>query len=663
MRKKATLIIMILGMVLSLGSSLSFAEETASDIITEVQEDVNVIENAAEEIEEDVWQSGAADEEHQKGSEENEEQHIELTAEEKQQLVHEYIEQTVFEIDDEEFKDEDGQFTSAGTSDNYHVTWIAKSDRWSIHTTMFRKYQYRENVYETSKKLYDMIVADGELIDSAEYDAGVKAVYDNAEYLEGYNHNMTPPDKDREMFKITGYDINQYANICVEGGIESRYEFLIEDNYACISFDAIENESPKKQYYRISNPDKIINLLGELEGFEDNKADNRFKFTAGEERKTAKRIIDWDNMTLNSTPMRLIDVLTFEVEVTEKLYHSAFKQIAELGENVQFELKHMEGNPYSEYVEENHVVITVSGSKGEFCNIREITKNWNDNSIYILGNKGYDGKTDIVYTGEQRHDWEMYLYAEGENNEFSSITVKFGYDPIWEKSEMLRISAEGKNIEYIQYDRNPTSTEGIYRNLQSVFTSDQEELIEISRNVTQKARERREALGIKVGDISLRSVSAADILTESINAPIWYDELGKNVKLILYGVTRETLQGKECMPMLRFQGDDGYRWFNWTRLDMDLSDDLELYEFRWEAIEPFDGKKIVEDTSNPELLIGSMLFDDNSFIELMTLKIGDMTVEIKGEDFSTYGKDNLYSEDVIGVWRLTMDDYWEDIGL
>lgn len=646
--KKTTAIIMILTMALSLCNSLSFAEETAADVTPTVQENADVIDNES---------AGVADNENEvqetQTNEEKEQQPTELTNKEKQQLVHEYIKQTVFELDDDEFKDENGQFTIDGTSDKYHVTWIAKSDNWSIHTTMFCNHQYRENVYETSKKLYDMIMTDGELIDVSEYQAGVKTVYDNAEYIEGYNHNSR---LDVDRGELTGYEINHYANIYVEGGIENSYEFLIEDNYACISFDTIENKDLKKQYYRISNPKKVIDFLARLDGFDYDKEDRIYE-NIGEVRKEDNVIIDWENMTLNSSPMRLIDVLSFEVEVTEKLYHSAFKQIAELGENVKFELKHVEGKLTSEALNRyNCAIITVSGSKGEFCNRITLEQAYNKGNICLKGKKDYDGNTSIGYTGMQRPNWEMYLYAEGENNEFSSITVKFAYDPIWDKNDMLRVSAEGKNIEYTQYDINP-SLGGIFFNLQFILTTDYDKLQEITYEVFKEAEEKREALGIKVGDISVRSISAAKIELDDINAPQWYSNLGGNVSLVLYGITKETPSGKECMPMLRFQGDDGFIWFNWSGMTISLVE--EYYEFKWDSIESFDGKKIVKEKTGPEFLIGSMRFDESSCMELMTLNIGDATVEIKGEDFNTFGKDNLYSDDLIRHWELTEDDYWE----
>ena len=644
MKRKVTSIIMVLAMVLLVGSSLSFAEETVTDNTTEVQENTNIVESVLDNVTDENTEN-----------EKDIKQSAELTEKDKQQIILNHIEQTVFELDSEEYKDENGNFTEDGAPSSNKIKWIVRSEAGHISTGVFVYYPYRQAVCDTLKEAYKMIVSDGELIDNGEYEEGVKNVYGDGELIEGYNV-INPIDKDRQQF--SGYEINQYASIYVQGGIEKEYKLLIEDNYVSISFKGIENDDVTRQYYRIENPQRVIDFLTELEGFEDNED---YKVTLYSEKRKEEHIIDWENMTINSNSMKLIDTLSFEVEITEKLYHSAFKQIANLGEKVKFEIKHIEGKQVSTARDVNNfAVITVSGSKGELCNRIRIDKFFDDEEMFLNSQRNYVGNTKISYSGVKADKWEMYIFAEGEKNDLTSTKIKFQYYPIWEKDCMVRVVAEGENVEYNQYELNETEW-GFNKNLQYMFTTKQSDWIEEDNKKIKELYDKRKAMGINEGDYYVRTIAETDIHIDEINAPNWYKNLGTDVKLLIYGIAVEMTDGRECMPMLRLQGNGGSIWFDWTSAELNYADNK--YDFDWRSLVSFSGKEKPFDEKTFKYLSGTMIFnsEENSSLEKLTLSIDDVTVELKGEDFNVLGKDNLYSDDLINRWSIRSDSYWEDV--
>ncbi len=626
--KKLTAIIMILTLTLSLCNSLSIASETQSvndtiplESVLETKE-TGENEKVEEIIDGDII--GEIDETSQK----------ELTNEEKQQIIFDYMEDAVYEIQN---------CTDENVKKNKmrDVKWIAKSEHTTVNIEWFRADFFCERIFETSKELYKMITNNGVEIGRDDYISGVENSLNNGDKI--YN----------DAGDVIDVELEQYAKLYVFGGIEKKYEFLVQNEYVSMAFDAIGNDEFTHLYYKIDNPQEIIDYLAKLDGFET--IDSPRKIFSSKEDDV---IIDWENKTMNKNPMKLIDTLDFEIDVTEELYHSIFQRLANVGESVKVTIKHIEGERLSVAHFRNHIlIITMTGSKGEISGYCPIHEFFDSNGISL--SPRYLIENDKFYSKSNQNDenWAVSFVAQGSNDNLTSVKCTLQYNPVWDSNTGARYRADCKNVNYTFY-LDETEWEK-NENLYFLWTTNKEEYVEEQNKIFDELQEKRKKAGIVIGDYKVLSISKTKVDVDKEFAPEWYKKLGDNVNLILYGIAKEIRRGRDCMPMLRFQGDDGMIWFSWS--SMNSSEQGKRYEFKWNSLKSFDGKKEVLDENTSENLFGIMTFGDDETLDNLSLTIGAETVELIADDFDVLGKDNLYSDDLIKMVSLYDDEYWEDI--
>ena len=626
--KKLTAIIMAITMTLSLCNSLSIASETQSVDDTIPLE--NVLETKETEENEKVEEiiDGDMIEEIEETSQK------ELTNEEIQQIIFEYMEDTVYER--QNYADEE-----LNKNKKREVKWIAKSEQKHVNIEWFIADLFCERIFESSKALYNMIVENGIEIEKDEYLSGVEDSLNNGDKIYGANG---------EVFDV---ELEKYANLYVFGGIEKKYEFLLHDKFVSMEFSNIENDEIIHLYYKIENSQEIIDYLVKLDGFETINSPRKI-FSSKEDDV----IIDWENKTMNKNPMKVIDTLDFEIDITEELYHSIFQRVANVGESVKVTISHIDGERLSVANYRNHlIVITMSGSKDEISGYSPINEFFDNNVVSLSSNYLIEDDKFYYKRNENDEKWSVQFKGYGSERDLTSVQCTLTYYPVNENDDRTRYKFEGKNVNYTFYLDETEWKKN--ENLYFLWTTNKEEYVEEQNKIFDELQEKRRKAGIVIGDYNVLSISKTNIDVDKEFAPEWYKKLGDNVNLILYGIAKEIRRGRDCMPMLRFQGDDGMIWFSWS--SMNSSEQGKRYEFKWNSLKSFDGKKEVLDENTSENLFGVMTFGDDETLDNLSLTIGAETVELIADDFDVLGKDNLYSDDLIKMVSLYDDEYWEDI--
>ena len=589
----------------------------------------------------------------------------ELTDEEKEQLIFQYMEDTLYEKQNPT----DSETAERKTRD---IKWFAKSEHKTVmhgmRVTSLRVDEICSWIFEQSKKLYKTIVDNGVEISGVE-DALNKGdkTYDNTSYLitldngdlkyvEGTNIIGDYGEVIGENGDIITPEFEQYANLYVFDGLENKYEIMLKNEYVSMSFDSIENDEIANIYYKLNNPQEIFDYYAKLESIDTNDDNLNVRKDKG--------VIDWDNNTYwnnnidKEDSIKLIDELELEIDVTKELYHSVFQTISNIGETVKVTIKHIE--PYREenpgYSPDHMNIITMSGSKGEVEGYSYIPLNGFYDSTVISLSPGRCIKDNILYTSSNNKEkWSVSFVGSGSDRNITGVKCNFFYYPVYEKDAGITYSVEGKNVKYTSYldeeewERN--------QNLYRLWTTNKDEYLEEKNKLFKEAEQKRKDAGIIVGTNKVLSMAKAEIDIDKTYAPAWYKNLGDNVSLILYGIAKEKPSSRDCMPMLRFQGDNGTLWFEWGSMRgyQDVS-----YEFEWNSLISFDGKNAVGSSSNCETLSGVMTFTDK-YLDNFALTIGEETVNLTPDDFNIFGTDNLYHDDLIENLRIVDDKYWETV--
>ena len=672
--KKIITFILILTFILSVCNFLPvLAEEQAVDktttnenvVLAEETEETENSENVEESIEDTEEDSEDVEESSDDETAETDQpSQKELTDEEKEQIIFQYMEDTAYEL----------QNSTDETPEErkwHDFKLVAKSEHKSVNEDR-RANDFSEWFFEKSKKLYKMIINNGVEISQDDYISGVEnainkgdKTYDNTSYLitlsngdlkyvEGTNVIGDYGEVIGENGDIITPEFKQYANLYVFGGLERKYEFIMKNEYVSMSFDFIGNEEITQIYYKVDNPQEIVDFLAITEGFEDiDPAGMHWN-------KEKEVVIDWNDNTCNGEPMRLVDTLDFEIDVTEELYHSIFQTVSETGETAKVTIKHIQilGAPISLGTFTKHInIFTMSGSKGEVTGFSTISDGGFFDSTRVALTSDYIIKDDIFYMKNSDNDnrWRIYIYGSGSDGDITGVRCNFFYYPVYEKDSGVTYSFEGKNVKYAfcldeeEWEKN----ENLYR----LWTTNKEDYLEEKNKLFKEAEQKRKDAGIIVGTNKVLSMAKAEIDIDETYAPAWYKNLGDNVSLILYGIAKETPNSRDCMPMLRFQGDDGVLWFEWGSMRgyQDVS-----YEFEWNSLISFDGKNAVGSSSNYETLSGVMTFTDK-YLDNFALTIGEETVNLTPDDFNIFGTDNLYHDDLIESVRIVDDEYWETV--